>query len=216
MPDKYDIIVRDLASVRARGGVFGIFGEESHGYLLNSPQSVKEIAAFEAEHRVCLPANYRQFLIRVGNGGAGPYYGLFKLGVMDDGFDCGPWTDFVGDLSSPFPHQDAWNDLTGKPDDQMPMGSDEYDAAIEAFDQRYFDRCQISGAIPICHIGCALRQLLIITGPEAGHIWSDDRADYKGLSPLKGSCGVRTTFHRWYREWLDEVLAKMQIGEKRN
>jgi hypothetical protein len=216
MADQFDTINEDLKRIRASGGSFGVFGEGSHGYAMNPPLSADEVTVFEAEYGVRLPEDYRQFLTRVGNGGAGPYYGLFKLGEMDDGFDYGPWTDFIGDLSSPFPHRGTWNDLTGKPDDQMPMDSDEYDAAIEAFDKRYFDRRQISGAIPICHLGCARRQLLVITGFEAGHIWSDDRAEYKGLSSLSSSARARTTFHQWYRDWLDEVLAKVQLWENRS
>jgi hypothetical protein len=101
----------------------------------------------------------------------------------------------VGELSLPFPHQTPWNDLTGKPDDQMPVDSDEYDSAIESFENRYFDPRQINGAIPVCHLGCARRQLLVITGPEAGYIWSDDRSEYKGLSPLSSPGRGRTTFY---------------------
>lgn len=211
MPDQYDIIIRDLALIRAGGGSLGIFGEGSHGYSLNPALSGDEVAAFEAENGVRFPGNYRQFLIRVGNGGAGPYYGLFKLGQMDDGFDYGPWTDYVGALSSPFPHQGPWNDLTGKPDNRMPVDSDEYDLGVAAFEKHYFAPHQINGAIPICHLGCARRHLLVVAGPEAGYIWSDDRAEYKGLSPLSSPSHPRTTFYQWYRNWLDEALAKAQL-----
>jgi hypothetical protein len=213
MPDVFDTIIQDLKRIRAARGSFGVFGEVSHGYAINPPLSAEELTAFEAKHRIQLPGDYRQFLTRVGNGGAGPYYGLFKLGEMDFGVDCGPWTDFVGDLSLPFPHLDSWNDLTGKPDGRLPAGSDVNELAYEAFTNKYWDPSQISGAFPICHLGCALRQLLIITGPEAGHVWSDNRADEKGLSPLKSLGRVRTTFFQWYRDWLDVVLAKMQLWE---
>lgn len=216
MPDKFAILIRDLESVRASGSSFGVFGEEAHRYELNPTLSEEELSEFETDRGIRLPDDYRQFLVRVGNGGAGPFYGLFRLGEMDDGFGHGPWGAFVGRLSSPFPHSGPWNDLAGKPDDQAAMNSEEYDALIEAFERRYFDTCQVEGAIPICHVGCALRQWLIITGPEAGNVWCDDRADYKGLHPLKSHGRDRTTFFEWYRDWLDEVLSKVQLWETRS
>src|SRR5262245_48952774 len=143
MPDKFDILIQDLKRVWANGSSFGIFGEDSHRYELHKPLLEEEVLGFEGEHGVRLPDDYRQFLTRVGNGGAGPYYGLFRLGEMDDGFDYGPWGDFVGHLSSPFPHTNAWNDLAGKPDDQMAPDSDEYDYLVETFDQKYYDSRQV-------------------------------------------------------------------------
>ena len=122
----------------------------------------------------------------------------------------------MGDLSSPFPHTNPWNDLTGKPDDQAAMDSGEHDALLEEFDQRYYDSRQVDGAIPICHLGCALRHWLVISGPEAGNIWCDDRADYKGLHPLEAQGRVRTSFFEWYRDWLDEVLSKVRLWEERS
>ena len=216
MPDKFDILIQDLERVRANGSSFGIFGEDAHRYELHAPLLEEEISAFETEHGVHLPDDYRQFITRVGNGGAGPYYGLFRFGEMDDGFDYGPWGDFVGQLSLPFPHTSAWNDLAGKPDGQAPMDSDDYDGLIEAFDQKYYDSRQVDGAIPICHLGCALRQWLVISGPEVGNVWCDDRADYKGLHPLQAQGRVRTSFFEWYRDWLDEVLSKVQLWETRS
>ena len=214
--DKFDILIQDLERVRANGTSFGMFGEDSHGYELGTPLLKEDISAFEMEHGIRLPDDYRQFLTRVGNGGAGPYYGLFRFGDMDDGFDHGSWGDFVGDLSSPFPHTNPWNDLTGKPDNQAAMDSGEYDALLEAFDQRYYNSRQVDGAIPICHLGCALRHWLVISGHEAGNIWCDDRADYKGLHPLEAQGRVRTSFFEWYRDWLDEVLSKVRLWKERS
>ncbi len=216
MPDKFDILVRDLGRVRASGSTFGVFGENGHDYELNPTLCEQELTECEAVHGILLPADYRQFLLRVGNGGAGPYYGLFPFGEMDDGFELGPWGDFIGQLSAQFPHSDAWNDLTGKPDNSEPMDSDKYDELLDDFEKRYFHTSQVNGAIPICHLGCALRQWLVITGREAGNVWCDDRADYKGLYPLKSHNRRRTTFFEWYRDWLDEVLAKVQLWEKRS
>ena len=63
----------------------------------------------------------------------------------------------------------AWNDLSRMPGDSVDGNEEEREQLMEAFERQYWDPRFIDGAIPICHLGCALRQLLVITGPEAGN-----------------------------------------------
>jgi hypothetical protein len=193
------------------------FCGQVHRYELNPPLSEAEVRTFEVQHRIVLPSDYRDFLLQVGNGGAGPAYGVFKLGWMDG---CSPrdivWREddgFVGCLSEPFPHTEAWNDLEGKPkDDYLEQEEDEYERQMNEFDRRYYDTKNVNGAIPICHLGCALRQWLVVTGPEAGHIWNDDRSDYGGLYPFQHKNVHRMWFMQWYRAWFDDAVARVQSG----
>ena len=55
------------------------FGAESHKYQWNPPASLKEIEEFEQETGIVLPDGYRNFLLQAGNGGAGPFYGIFPI-----------------------------------------------------------------------------------------------------------------------------------------
>ena len=55
------------------------FGAQNHKYQWNPPASLKEIEEFEQETVISLPDGYRNFLLQAGNGGAGPFYGLFSL-----------------------------------------------------------------------------------------------------------------------------------------
>ncbi|MEM8672001.1 MAG: SMI1/KNR4 family protein [Planctomycetota bacterium] len=185
----------------------GVFGAESHEFILNSPLSPSEVARFEFEHKIKLPEGYRRFLTEVGNGGAGPFYGVFKLGEMDDSFTHRRWKQndgFIGELSEPFPHTERWNDLPPCPVD----GQNE--DATEAFDDTYWSSENVHGAIPICHQGCAYRNWLIVTGPEAGNVWEDLRVDHEGLKPVELSNGRRAGFLEWYDAWLCEALAKLE------
>ncbi len=208
--DNFDAIKSDLQKLCKSKKALEVFGASSHRYKVNPPLSEDKLRAFEEKHGIILPDDYRNFLLIVGNGGAGPDYGLFKLGETDEGPDFG---DFLGDLSKPFPHRQAWNDLTGEPPDfegeYDSAEEEEYQRQIGAFDEIYWNPHIMDGAIPICHQGCALRLWLVVNGPEKGNIWEDHRADYAGIMPLQTKNHKRVTFYEWYRAWLNEALSKM-------
>ena len=138
---------------------------------------------------------------------------------MDDGPNNSlqPWYEgFVGELSEPFPHTGPWNGLSGKQvfdesQEDDPEWEEKYNEQLDAWENEfYYDPANVNGAFPICHRGCALRQWLVVTGPEAGNVWDDDRADYGGLNPLKQGRKRRVSFLRWYRSWLDEALSLLE------
>src|SRR5262245_26546599 len=90
----------------------------SHVPLLRPPLSESEVQAFESRYRIRLPADYREFITTVGNGGAGPYRGLYPLGHGHDLRTLTPWAESdgrVGVLSEPFPRTRPWNDLRSRP-----------------------------------------------------------------------------------------------------
>lgn len=212
--------IRDgLRQLRESTAPLKVFGSQAHGFRTFPTLSEKAVCRFEARHRVALPPEYRGFLIHVGNGGAGPAYGLFRLGEMDDGFEHKPWTEnggFVGVLSLPFPHTDPWNDLSEEPvydesREDDPEYEDEYQEQVDAWEKQvYWNTAHVNGAFPICHLGCALRQWLVVTGPEAGNVWDDCRVDLGGLKPVQQSGRQRVTFLQWYRTWLDDALRQLQ------
>ena len=166
--------------------------EKMHRFRLNPPLTEDEVARFEAAHGIALPGDYRAFLTQLGNGGAGPAYGVSKLGEAPLGWEPRPFREiegYVGCLSKPFPHTAAWNDY---------RDTAKYEGPID-------------GAIPISDIGCGSMFWLVVAGPEAGHIWCDSRADYAGLAPMPDDAS-RKTFLEWYLDWLHKELAKRVQG----
>lgn len=209
--DDFREIVTDLQRVREAG--VRVFGSDSHRFKMNPVLSEAEVRAFEAKHKIKLPEDYRLFLLHVGRGGAGPAYGLFNLGEMDSYRDeFLAWKEgdgFVGELAAAFPHEKPWNDLSGRPSSELAeTDEDEYFRLHEQFERRYFQ--PTNGAIPICHLGCALRQWLVVSGKETGHVWNDNTADYKGFAPEPGGKSKRISFFRWYRRWLDDAVAILE------
>ena len=83
----------------------------------------------------------------------------------------------------PFPHVDEFQPVMW---DTVPELEDERDT---------------HGTIPLSHQGCGYYDLLVVNGPDAGHIWFDGRAADGPISPQLDDLG-RVTFDRWYLTWL--------------
>ena len=192
-----------------------VFGSGGHGYKLNPPLPLSVVEAFEGRHGVSLPEDYRLFMTEIGNGGAGPCYGLLPFGKDDDDRD---WEGggLVGDPGRPFPHTTAWNlpdsFWAGEPDWPPDTPIEVQDRMMDTWDREleahYWDPAIMDGAIPICHKGCALRQWLVVHGGQRGLVWDDLRADQAGIAPVLGESGEPVTFAAWYMTWLDTSLAK--------
>ena len=178
-------VLRLLGELDRRDRHRRVFGAGVHQYRLNPPLPASVVEAFEARHGVSLPEDYRRFITEIGNGGAGPYYGLLPFGQGRRTTRDWESGGLVGDLSQPFPHVAAWNlsesFWQGEPDPPPGTPPEEEDRLWEAWDEEleehYWNPAIMNGAIPICHLGCALRQWLVIHGEQRGFVWNDFRAD---------------------------------------
>lgn len=130
-----------LRRLRAADTSFRVFGSDQHRYRLGPTLSESELAAFESTNRVHLPEDYRQYLAMIGNGGAGPFYGLEPLSTSGR------------DLSRPFPFTTAT------------------DAPTDEDLQQLQDRDESPGIVECCHQGCAIYSYLVVNGPTYGTIW---------------------------------------------
>lgn len=202
-----------IAKLRALDGADSdreAFGSSAHGYQVSPRATPEEVRAFETKHGISLPDDYRTFIMSVGNGGAGPFYGLFPLGLFDGaGQGLEPWEEgdgTVGILREPFPHSAAWN-LAEERFERPDFASDEAEHEwVARLDDEAWDPALMNGAFPICHHGCAYRTYLVVTGPERGNLWFDGRASDEGIVPHAGPDGQHITFGDWYEAWLDGRL----------
>src|SRR5687767_14245206 len=92
MSERFDklTVLRLLGELDRRDRHRRVFGAGAHQYKLNSPLLVSVVEAFEERHGVSLPQDYRCFITEIGNGGAGPYYGVLPFGRDDDDRDWEP------------------------------------------------------------------------------------------------------------------------------
>ncbi|MET9302723.1 SMI1/KNR4 family protein [Micromonospora aurantiaca] len=197
-----------------------VFGANGHQWRREPPLTTDELAELESQLDVELPAEYRSFLLQVSRGGAGPAYGLFPVQRVDDRWrwegDGAELTD-LKTLSRPFPHTDAFNPADGLPD---PPGKADFDSedkfnkAEDAYWQQHeavvFSPEHSIGLLYLCHLGCAYREALVITGPTRGQMWGDDTASDGGFLPLHEPDGSPTGFTRWYRGWLERAEEQTQ------
>jgi hypothetical protein len=207
----HDSIVQSLASLSSSDANRKLFGANSHDYKLNPPLESSHLESFEHANRVSLPEDYRYFVSTVGNGGAGPYHELFRFGEEDSNWDYCSWAQgqLLGDVSKPFRHTVQWNADDGfwdkRPNFDAAESEDAEDEMWERWDEElerhYWCRSIMDGAIPICHLGCAKRQWLVIHGPERGFLWNDDRCDEL----------ARMTFTDWYLAWLQAALNEFRL-----
>lgn len=188
-----------------------IFGASSHEYEFNQPIPLDELKRFEDKYEVDLPEDYKAFICEIGDGGAGPYYGIHPLQRDVGDFDPENRLEL---LKFDFPHKEGWNwteKILSKFDD---LRDDEYDEVAEFFDsiywEEYFKDELTHGSFYITEYGCALRFLLVTTGEEKGKIWFDQRADQHGINPVLNKKGDKLDFSDWYVEWLDKSIAAMK------
>ena len=188
-----------LDELRRRDPQLRVFGAPTHRYVLNPCLSEQQVREVEARYRIALPEDYRRFVRFMGNGGAGPAYGIFTLADS-----LAHSVDDVRLFQKPFPHTGAWNMAPEE------LGLDG-NRGIAAFDEAYFNDAFAQGALRVCHEGCAYYDLLVIAGNERGHMWEDDRAADGGIFPLSAppyNPDERLGFLDWYALWLDQSLDK--------
>lgn len=206
--------IRDgLAALRQLESQDKISSRGNHNFRLKCAVPLAWVETFEARNNIRLPEDYRDFLLYLGTAGAGPGYGL------DDLFEESCDGYIKKGLSNPFPHTSAWQ--PGRPVD-VPAGRvlnlDYYGAKNwnddEADKHIYWLN---DGAIRIGCEGCDIYYLLVVSGPEYGHMWhlQDDSwrfTPYSSLNHSNGRTG-RISFLDWYEHWVRALLEQNKVGQ---
>ena len=140
-----------------------------------------EVGRFEQDHGIELPLDYREFLLKVGNGCRGPpHYGLLRLGDLPQALSQqeAERAAMPDTLRTAFPFTRPWVWEAGE--------------ATEEGDDADVDR----GILHLGTDGCGMCWALIVTGPDRGNVW---------LLTGEGICHTvpKRSFTQWFEDWLD-------------
>jgi hypothetical protein len=193
-------LIREAECIPGFGGRYGP----------HPPLSAAQLKEFEDAHSVVLPAEYREFLTRVGNGGRWPWLVQEPFGGLGPD-PWGSWDIRPCAISVPFPHIGGWNDPSGEPvyRDEL-HGDPEFERQEREWKERYFSSALLSGAIPLHDSGCGRYSWLVVTGLFAGGVWFDCRADRLGIYPITDHDGRYVRFLDWMLLRVDYARRQMR------
>jgi hypothetical protein len=148
---------------------------------LSPPLTAASLRALEVRLGVALPEDYADFLLHLGDGGAGPpAYGLYSLADAVDESRRGIYS-----FAEPF---------------EPPVTADDH-VDLEA-----------PGMLLLGHQGCGYWDGLVVAGPEVGTVWTFVEARPGWIpvcdqsEPLKGADGQPYVFHQDYADWYRAML----------
>jgi len=219
--ERLAIIQAKLFQLIEKDKEFKIFGSNEpwngHRYVLNAAAEKNKIHDFENFMDVKLPVDYKSFITTIGDGYAGPFYGLYCLdeAVYQTGLQLG-----IQESEA----QDDWINCFA----EFPITQAQCDTyihnliALKKRDGSYFDRDDypeeelpfiqlngnpLRGALYLCEYGCGGYYILVVKGECYGQVWYSEEG--KRLAPLSDSTGRTFTFFDWYEYWLDKSLREL-------
>ena len=179
-------IKEKLPLAKRKDAKLKVFGASKHKYLLNLPLSKNKIAAFEAKNNIQLPAEFKAFLTEVGNGGAGPYYGISKLEADQADEYLSKPCKIHHDLTD-----QEWSEVTS------------FETEEGITDERYEEArgAVFQGMLNIGTQGCTYEMMLVVSGEHKGRVVYIDEDLQKPFFTYEAN------FLDWYERWLDEIIA---------
>lgn len=222
-----------LSELCAADPTLRMFGAYMHQYRLGPTLTESEITAAENHYQIMVSPEYRDFLLYLGNGGAGPGYGLQRFGVltspvvrhnpsptvvMDRDGGVGPINEFA-DCFDELYFNEMERLITDRSFlahpfplarswtlDECEMPDD--DSAYFQWDIHVREPMFKHGSIELSDHGCGQKHKLVLTGDESGSVWVFDEQDYEYIGPYGAGMLPEDANPRRYTfaEWYEDWL----------
>lgn len=199
---KREKVIEILNQARCIDAKYEMFGASTHQYRLNPPIERELVRAAEQKYGFTLPEDYFRFITEVGDGGAGPDYGIQ------------PFADFLVEAKSPGSEKfkEAYRQSLVKlftPRQMMPNEVEDYAiatrTAYERSPEKYFvyeklddnDLCNKDGFYVLGTRGCQWDFGLVISGEKRGQVFDTDNEGAYGF--------IANSFDEFYENWLNGI-----------
>lgn len=186
----YDRRIRAiLGKIEALRGAKLPFGRGTRQPAWLPPLPEEEVAAFEREKGIRLPADYRRFLTAFAGGGKQPFGRLYPLSQPDNKAEYPFPYDWNHVLYFPYMTQEQMDEFYGE---NTPFVADH-------------------GLLTLCHEGDGMKSVLVVNSPDPevyGTVWYFDLANDCGALPMfDGKTGKPFHFLDWLEYWADRTAA---------
>lgn len=181
-----------------------LFGASTHHYQLNEPLTTAEVAQFEEDYKIQLPTQYKAFLTELGDGGAGPGYGLMPLQIaVEKSAQIGkPFTYTADDpcMLEQCVHFNVEMEKNLSADKLEKLQADK-----EKYIQEEYEKAT-EGIVFLSGQGFGMYDVMVVHGEGAGSVWWFNFADEVGVIPYQLEHGEPLGFLDWYELNLDAYL----------
>jgi hypothetical protein len=189
-------ISKKLKILKNKDKTFEIFGSSDHKYKLLKPISIQRLEMLEQKYNINLPDEYVAFITFLGDGGAGPFYGLYpiEMALKDTELIEDYKDDICSDITKP-------SIFTSKKELKEYQ---EMNEKIEDYNERYNNGVRaLNGTLEINSQGCSFRNNIILNGPNAGKVF-----EFCGdmVEDIFFNYDKFIGFLDWYERWLDNSI----------
>lgn len=199
-------VERILEQARRMDPKLELFGVSDHQYRLGSPVDLSFVLSIEEEYHFRFPEDYVQFITEVGDGGAGPGYGLYPFSYYrteaksdKEAKARETYLHRLGRELKLLPVEPEWlEDFCISKEDYKKNPEKYFQGSSESFD--WHDGV-LYGPYGFFHLGthgCWRDFGLITAGERYGQVFIYDA---EGAFELAAS-----SFQAFYQDWLDYIL----------
>ena len=168
-----------------------VFGSTKHKYHTKKKIGRDQLRQWMDTNQIRLPESFMRFLTEIGNGGAGPYYGIYDIEKALSNtekkalvLDC---------ILYPGMPKTEWKAIVDPIINYNNISDDQYDSIINKI---------MGGMLCIGTQGCDYDMYIVLEGKYQGRVvyTADIYEDYPFVFTYEDN------FLDWYERWLDEIL----------